>query len=96
MATKRTTLEMRVLQRVRELIGNDRLMARELRVPMPDLFAFLKGDETPPKSVFLAAVDVLLEREDQAGLREIADMPPNQVPAANDAARGREASEGEG
>ena len=73
MPARRTTLEMRVLQR-----------ARELRVPMPELFVFLKGDEMPPKWVFLKAIDILLEHEDQAGLHEIAGMPANQTRAAND------------
>jgi len=63
MATKQT-LEMRVLQRAAELLGSERALARRLRVPMPDLFAWLRGAEKPPRALFLETVDVLIERGD--------------------------------
>lgn len=65
MPPRPTTLEARVLQKAREIMGNDRALARELRLPMPELFAFLRGEDVPPKGVFLRAVDILLEQGDQ-------------------------------
>jgi hypothetical protein len=59
---------MRVLQRAVELMGSERAVARHLRVPMPDLFAWLKGADRPPRALFLEAVDLLIERGDLAAL----------------------------
>jgi hypothetical protein len=70
------TLEMRVLQRAAELLGSERALARALRVPIPDLFMWLRGSERPTRALFLAAVDILLERGDANPLGADASMPP--------------------
>jgi hypothetical protein len=62
MAPVKPTLEMRVLERAVELLGNERALARRLRVPMYDLQAWMKGTERPPRALFLETVDVLIER----------------------------------
>ncbi len=55
------TLEMRVLQRAVEVLGNERALARRLRVPMPALFSWIKGTDTPTRAIFLEAIDILIE-----------------------------------
>jgi len=68
---------MRVLQRAVQLLGSERAVARQLRVPMPELFIWMRGAEETPQVVFLRAVDLLI---DHGGSDE---MPP---PAASSAA----------
>jgi hypothetical protein len=51
-----------VLQRAVQLAGDERTLARYLRVPMPELFMWLKGEEMPPQIVFLRAVDLVAEQ----------------------------------
>ena len=75
------TLEMRVLQRAVELLGSERALARRLRVPMPDLFAWLKGTDRPPRALFLDAVDLLIERGDLGALDSIAPDNSESAPA---------------
>jgi hypothetical protein len=70
------TLEMRVLQRAAEILGSERALARELRVPMLELFMWLRGSERPTRPVFLAAVDILIEHDDVNSLGADASMPP--------------------
>jgi hypothetical protein len=44
------------------MLGSERALARYLRVPMPDLFAWMRpGAEPPPMQIFLKAVDLLLD-----------------------------------
>jgi hypothetical protein len=69
---------MRVLQRAVELLGSERALARALRVPMPELFGWLKGSERPTRAIFLAAVDVLIERGDPSPSSGDATMAPLQ------------------
>jgi len=77
---------MRVLQRCVELLGNERALARQLRISLPDLFMLLKGDEKPTKQMFLEATDILMERGNLAGLDEIV-APPLEGNGAADAPR---------
>ena len=74
---------MRVLQRCVELLGNERALARQLRISLPDLFMLLKGDEKPTKQMFLEATDILMERGGVAGLDEL--MPPEKESGAGTA-----------
>jgi hypothetical protein len=67
---------MRVLQRAAEILGSERALARELRVPMLELFMWLRGSERPTRPVFLAAVDILIEHDDVNSLGAGASMPP--------------------
>ena len=73
------TLEMRVLQRGAELLGSERALARYLRVPMPDLFLWLKGTERPTRATFLAAVDLLMERGDTSALESMIEPPADET-----------------
>jgi hypothetical protein len=54
----------RTLQRALSIIRSERELARALRVPRGDLRSWLAGRETPPKWVFLAAVDIVTEASD--------------------------------
>ncbi|HEY0548732.1 MAG TPA: hypothetical protein VGF13_03965 [Verrucomicrobiae bacterium] len=52
----------RTLQKAAERLGGERALARYLKVPMPDLFAWMRpGSIPPPAAVFLRAVDVVLD-----------------------------------
>jgi hypothetical protein len=52
----------RTLHKAAERLGGERALARYLKVPMPDLFAWMRpGSVPPPHSVFLKAVDVVLD-----------------------------------
>ena len=55
------TLYRRTLSCALKVAGSERLLARRLRVPLDDLRSWLAGRETPPKAVFLAAVDILVD-----------------------------------
>ena len=70
------TLEMRVLQRAVEILGSERALARRLRVPMPSLFAWIKGNDRPTRTVFLQAIDILIENGDTGSLTGAAVKPP--------------------
>ena len=55
----------RTLQKAAELLGGERALARFLKVPMPDLFAWMRpGAEQPPLPVFLKAVDLVMNEID--------------------------------
>jgi hypothetical protein len=55
------SLYQRTLACALRVAGSERKLARRLLVPEADLRRWLEGGETPPKSVFLAAVDVLVD-----------------------------------
>jgi hypothetical protein len=50
----------RTLKRALDIVGDERRLARRLRVPLNDLHAWLTGEESPPTWVFLSAVDVVV------------------------------------
>ena len=55
-------LALRTLRRALEILdGDERKLARRLRVPSLELHGFLMGEDTPPTQVFLAAVDIVAE-----------------------------------
>ena len=58
---KSPSLKIRVLQRATQLLGDERRLARYLRVPMPELSQWMRGEEEVPQIVFLHAVDLLAE-----------------------------------
>jgi len=74
--TTKTTLEMRVLQRCIKVLGSERALARELRIPLDDLALWLDGLEKPTRASLLAAVDVLIAHEDTIGLGELHSLAP--------------------
>ena len=56
-----SSVHTRTLQKAAELLGGERALARYLRVPMPELFAWMgEGATPPPGAVFLRAVDLVL------------------------------------
>jgi len=55
-----TSVHARTLEKAAELIGGERALARYLRVPMPELFVWMRGASPIPDSVFLRAVDLVL------------------------------------
>ncbi len=54
----------RTLQRALSISRGERQLAKALRVPQEDLRFWLEGRRTPPKWVFLAAVDIVTEAGD--------------------------------
>ena len=71
MATPKKTLEVRVLERGVELLGSRAALAQHLRASPHDLALWLDGFERPARTMFLAAIEVLLERRDTAGLESL-------------------------
>jgi hypothetical protein len=64
----------RTLRRAAELLGGERALARYLRAPMPELFVWMRDGATPPESVFLRAVDLVLndlDLSDQARAQSV-------------------------
>lgn len=58
------SLYQRTLSCALELAGSEKALARQLRVPLADLRAWLSGAEPPPRAVFLAAVDILVDPDE--------------------------------
>jgi hypothetical protein len=51
----------RILQKAADLVGGHRALARYLKVPLLDLYAWMRpGAEPPPDAAFLNAVDLVL------------------------------------
>ena len=51
----------RPLQKAADHVGGQRALARYLKVPLADLYAWMRpGAEPPPSAVFLKAVDLVL------------------------------------
>lgn len=51
----------RTLEAAADILGSQRALARYLRVPMPELYAWMRpGALPPPGAVFLKAVDLVL------------------------------------
>jgi len=61
-AVPRPSVYNRTLHKAAELLGGQRALARYLKVPLPDIYAWMRpGAEPPPTAVFLKAVDLVLE-----------------------------------
>ena len=57
-----------------ELLGGEKALARELRVPVADLNKWIAGSAKPPLSIFLRVIDLVLdETAPQGGLSEPPD-----------------------
>jgi hypothetical protein len=56
----RVTVHTRVLHRACQILGGVDQLARHLKVSRALLHAWLDGDDVPPASVFLKAVDLIL------------------------------------
>jgi hypothetical protein len=71
MAPRKKTLEMRVMERAVELMGSHKDLANHLKVSQRDLMLWLEGFERPTRAMFIAAIDVLLEKSDTVGLASL-------------------------
>lgn len=73
----------RTLQKAAELSGGQKKLARYLRVPLADLERWLAGTDAPPISVFLKAIDFILdETPPPAPASEPDDPAPRDCSAA--------------
>lgn len=75
----RVTVYTRVLHRACQILGGVENLASHLKVSRALVHAWLEGEELPPSSVFLKAVDLILPTwgpEDDALARAIAATRP--------------------
>jgi hypothetical protein len=56
----KNSVHARTLEKAAHLVGGERALARYLRVPMPELFVWMRGVSPIPDGVFLRAVDLVL------------------------------------
>ena len=68
-----------------ELLGGEKALARELRVPLADLHKWIAGSAKPPLSVFLKVIDLVLdETSPQGGVSDPGGgEPPREASAAS-------------
>jgi len=77
------TVYTRVLHRACQIAGGVEPLAARLRVPIATLYRWLEGENDPPVSVFLKAVDIVLPAwgaEDELLARAIAAARPKNAP----------------
>jgi hypothetical protein len=75
----RVTVYTRVLHRACQILGGVEALARDLKVSRALLHAWLEGEDVPPSSIFLKAVDLVLPTwgaEDDAFARSISATRP--------------------
>jgi hypothetical protein len=75
----RITVYTRVLHRACQILGGVGHLARHLKVSRGMLHTWLEGEDVPPASIFLKAVDLVLPTwgaEDDAYAREISATRP--------------------
>lgn len=66
------------------IAGGEQELARRLHVPLPELRGWLRGVEPPPRAVFFAAVDLIVDPEAPVVLPRKAAMSPTprSIPSA--------------
>jgi hypothetical protein len=77
----RVTVHTRVLHRACQIMGGVDALARHLKVSRELLHAWLEGEDAPPASVFLRAVDLILPTwgpEDEALAKAISATRPKK------------------
>ena len=75
----RVTVHTRVLHRACQILGGVEQLSEYLRVSTTMLYRWLEGEDVPPSSVFLRAVDLILPTwspEDEALARAISASRP--------------------
>lgn len=73
----------RTLQKAAELAGGRKHLARRLRVPLAELDKWIAGSGEPPKTIFLKAVDLVLdETSSGAGFEPEVDTPGRDCAAS--------------
>ena len=60
----------RTLQKAAEAKGGSKKLARLLRVPLADLEKWIADKDEPPMSIFLKAVDLVLDESNPPGASE--------------------------
>jgi hypothetical protein len=85
----RVTVYTRVLHRACQLLGGVEQLARHLKVSQTMVYTWLEGEDVPPSSVFLKAVDLILPTwgpDDDALAKAIAaTRPRGRSPNSGDA-----------
>lgn len=77
----RVTVHTRALHRACQILGGVKALAKHLGVSASTLHRWLEGDEVPPASIFLKAVDLILPTwgpKDDALARAIAATKPKK------------------
>jgi hypothetical protein len=77
----RVTVYTRVLHRACQIVGGVTQLARQLKVSRALLHSWLEGEDVPPASIFLQAVDLILPTwgpEDDALAKAIAATRPKK------------------
>ena len=74
----------RTLQKAAELSGGQKQLARMLHVPLAELEKWIAGMDTPPMSVFLKAIDFVLDETSPAAGSEPDDPAPRDCATAGD------------
>lgn len=77
----RVTVYTRVLHRACQLLGGVEQLARHLKVSQTMVYTWLEGEDVPPSSVFLKAVDLILPTwgpDDDALAKAIAATRPRK------------------
>jgi len=72
----------RTLQKAAEAAGGQKKLARLLRVPIAELEKWIGDKDEPPMSIFLKAVDLVLDDTTSSG----AGSDPGEPPAPRDCA----------
>ena len=78
----RVTVHTRVLHRACQVLGGVEQLARHLKVPRATVHAWLEGEDMPPSSVFLQAVDLVVPAwgpEDDAFAKSVAATRPGRA-----------------
>jgi len=75
----------RTLQKAAEIVGSRTRLCRVLKVPAADLDNWIAGTAVPPQSVFLQAVDLVVD--EPRGGSEPGDPPADKSAAPGDDAR---------
>ena len=70
-----TSVYSRTLRKAAETAGGQKKLAQLLRVPLADLEKWIADKDEPPMSVFLRAVDLVLDETSSSGASEPGDPP---------------------
>jgi hypothetical protein len=77
----RVTVHTRVLHRACQILGGVEKLARHLKVSPATVHTWLEGEDVPPSSIFLKAVDLILPTwgpDDEALAKAIAASRPKK------------------
>jgi transcriptional regulator with XRE-family HTH domain len=75
------TVYSRTLRRAAELVGSQQELARRLGIFPSHLLPWLAGTSTPPIEVFLKAVDIVGDHDNQQLTPPVVPPPDDKTPA---------------